>query len=412
MSRPTAGDAHASVMRDISSRGDWRRVRTLYGQLAYAIRNARDQAKDVDETHAELAEALARTFANYEDMEETFIEDLLRLLSAIEGIEDLSDEEQFRFLYKDTRLNDLGLYAPIGRSRRRPKPFEAAVETVRRIVDLNAVEDILEPHTTTAILGGSLSYGRFFNTAGGQEKPSDTDLVLIVPDLNVVRDVAAALSQLSFADGRSKQRMMTRVQKFLAEYAHLPRPSVFQHKLRLWDDLPSRYLIDYQVPAGHYNLAIHVILWDDFQWLVLRNEPSLHGDETSQDGFQRLVTEFREDRPKEATEEHLGFSGQKYLHELATSEVDGGYLTTRLASGIIDGRFYPGVHLNLVLPRFEVRWEANSMRVRLTLLALRWKLLARLEDERQRYGGRQLLSLSHTRHAVFSPHVLRRLDND
>jgi len=402
---------HGDVTRAmglISERGDWRRVRALYEQLAHSLREHGLRVQDVVELHTELAEALARTFANYEGLEDVFVQDLELLLSAIEGLESLTPAERFRFLYKDTRLNALEVYAPDSDGRRRPKLFEAAVETVRRIVDLNRVHDSLAGLPTTAILGGSLSYGRFYNTCGGQEKPSDIDLLLVLPDHALLPDVATRLARLEFVDRGSGQKMMSRIEPFLALNGGSGSHSVFQHKLRLWDDRPSRYLLDYQVPAGHYNLALHIITHEAFLFLVLRDQPLL--EEQGAELFERHLLEFRDDAPEGDVEEHLGFSGQRHRAPLICNEVAGGYVAKRLGCAIIGGRFYPGVHLNLILPRFEVRWEAASMRVRLTLLALRWKLLARLEDERLSFGGRQRLSLSHTRHAVFSPHVLKRLD--
>lgn len=389
------------TLNEICARGDWRRVRDLYTQFSAIASDAAHSGVPSDDILSGLTEALARVFPAYESMESEFVTDLMALLGDIDQLP--SDPiERFRRLYKDTRLNRLSTYGDNSHSRSRPKPFETAFETVRRIEDLNRVRLALEMIPSSAILGGSMSYGRFYNVCGGAGKPSDTDLLLVVPSYESLPAIAEALRGLDFISESSHGALVARIDEFTSirdRYA----PCIFQHKLHLWEQPHVSYQ-QFQIP-GYYLLALHVLSIDDFQFVTLHDTPILKAR------LSRSIREYRDDRPpKPETELHCfaGYARSVKRHPVKTL---GGWVTTELVADIRNERFYPGVHLNLLLPQFEVRWEAPEARIRLTLLNLRWKLLARLADEQQmRSFEIQRLSLSHTRSGTFAPHVVRRVD--
>jgi hypothetical protein len=401
----------ADVMDDICQRGDWRRVHRLYSQLSAIAEDERLDGYDLsNEIPSALAEALGRTFASYENNEEKFIDDLLLLCAVIEQ-RDPSDPATFRELYFDVRLNRFDGYKLRVGGRRKPKPFEAAVETVRRIRDLNQIQEVFESGEvleTSAILGGSLSYGRFYNTCGGAGKPSDIDLLLLVRNYEEVSGLADRLSCLDFVDSRSVYELRRRSELFLSYLGHY-EPCVFGHKVRLWEDEPHEYTVKYQVTAGHYFLGLHVVSAQDFDYLTLRDVPIL-GDKSTPD-LHRRVFEYRDDPPRRTADEQRSFAGNSRTSSVPVEAVEEGWVTDSLVCEITENQFFPGVHLNLVLPRFEVRWESPLMRIRLKLLNFQWKLLARLEEEKANHGGHVCLSQSHTRSSLFSPHVTRTLDS-
>jgi hypothetical protein len=391
-----------------SSRADWRQVEQLYAQLS-RIKKDSNYSDPPPELTARLAESITRVFASYEAKEEQFLVDLRELMADVDGFSD-DPRDRFRWLYIDDELQRFQVYNPSSTgTRRRPRPFEAAVETVRRILDLNRVRDRLAPLSTSAVLGGSLSYGRFFNTTGGGGgRPSDIDLIVVVPGYTQLHEVAPALGELPFIEQRSIEAMGARVEAFRLVNQDTDGPTVFQHKLRLWEeDSPSDFLDAYQT-SRNYLLAIHVVSLEDFAHITLSDLPSLEmGDE----GFVRTIYEYRDDRPSRASEEHACFAGHRKTTPMITEEVRGGYLTELQVCEITDGRFYPGMHMNLLLPQFDLRWESPLVPIRLKMQALHWKLLARLSDERRlRHLEVQQLSMSHTRSQHFAPHVAERLD--
>src|SRR5258706_12631446 len=84
--------------------------------------------------------------------------------------------------------------------RRRPRPFEAAVETCRRLIDVNRFRQALSILQTGAILGGPVSYGRFYNVTGATpdfgSKTSDADLLLALADYNQLPTVAEKMAAI------------------------------------------------------------------------------------------------------------------------------------------------------------------------------------------------------------------------
>jgi hypothetical protein len=390
-----------------SKRADWRQVEQLYAQFS-RIKKDSDYNDPPQELTAGLAESMTRAFASYENQEAQFIVDLRELMADIEAFPQ-DRRDRHRWLYGDKELNEFEVYRE-SRTRRRPKPFEAAVETVRRIVDLNRIRDQLSPLCTSAVLGGSLSYGRFFNTtgsgAGGQ--PSDIDLILVVPGYTQIHEVGPALESLPFIEPHSIDAMRDRISGFHAVRRETDGATVFLHKLRLWEEGSPPGLFDEYQTGSAYLLAIHVISLQDFAHIALCDLPSL---EVGDPGFVRSIHEFRGDAPKRDSEEHACFAGHRKTTPVITEEVNGGYLTELQACEISNGRFYPGMHMNLLLPQFDLRWESPQVPIQLKMQALRWKLLARLRDERQlRHLEIQGLSMSHTRFQHFAPHVAQRLD--
>src|SRR5262245_11475407 len=137
---------------------DWRRVVELYSQVSDIVNDLEKENTLPEDLVAALSEALSRVLAHYDGNEMLFVDHLLALLSEKDNLKG-SRAERFRSLYHDSRFKRFVPYHPTSDERRRPKPFEAAVETCRRLRDLNMVRDALADLITAGILGGSVSYG-------------------------------------------------------------------------------------------------------------------------------------------------------------------------------------------------------------------------------------------------------------
>jgi hypothetical protein len=389
-------------------KADWRRVKQLYQQFS-AIANDPEQKNLVPDTlMSSLAEALGRVLAHYDGCEVPFLEELLHMWSEAENLLG-TRSERFRDLYYDKRLDRFTPYHPPGTDRRRPKPFEASVETVRRLRDLNGVRDALESAPSSAILGGSLSYGRFYNVSGAfPGQSSDTDLLLVIADYGQLKELPRRLSGCGGLNGESLRDFEHRVEIFEREKEHWPR-CVFSHKLKFWDPDTDPVLSETQIP-GRYVLSFHVFSWDLFEYIILRDISMFEPEGNGQ--FVRHIHDYRNTKPR-THDNQRSFSGIDSSVLLKYDEVDGGYLGEIRVCHIEADRFFPGLHQNLILPQFEIRWEVPSLRLYLPLLSFRWKLLERLHEERRlRPFELQELSLSHTRKFVFSPHVVRRADRE
>lgn len=397
-----------AAAQDAIARADWRHVRNLYQQVMSILNDPEKENVLPDIVTGALAESLSRVLAFYEDQETQFMEDVFSIWSDLEALKG-SKLDRFRRLYFDERYNRFPAYNPPGAQRRRPTPFETAIETPRRLYDLNRVRDAFANLPTAGILGGSLSYGRFFNVCGASRgKPSDTDLLLVIPDYSSLGAVADALGSVAGLDNQSLEEFKARIKLFPDILETFPN-SILSHKLKFWEDTPHPYLSGYKISAD-YLLSVHVFSLQMFDFLILKDVPIIQGDRDGR--FLRELTDYRNTSP-ERKDNQRAFNGVDYTIELDKVEVPGGYVNRVLVCHILANRFYPGLHQNLVLPQFEIRWESPAVRLYLRLLGFRWKALARLHEERMAYPFEvRNLSLSHTRSAVFSPHITQRANRE
>ncbi len=387
-------------------RADWHRVRNLYRQFVRTV-----EQENLDEPLAgELAKAMARTCAAYDGEEETFVAHLLSVACEVDP-EAAGEKEPFRFLYSDSRPTVLPPYLKAGPDkRRRPPPFEAAVETCRRLRDINRLRDQLVLVPTACVLGGSASYGRFFNTVGNQNnEPSDLDLLLVVESCDALPAVVDALRRFPAIQQEQIEAMATRA----ALFGELQRSRdgfrcIFSHKLDLWPpSSPDPFLSERAIDGG-YPLSLHVVSVADFDYIILRDRPRLDAD--------RTILDFRQDPPNRP-DCQCSFAGTTVEVQRDAEQVEGGFVTTSRVChlGPADPepgeRFYPGQHQNLVLPEVEVRWELSFSRIYLPLYSFKVKLDERLAVERaQRPYEIQNLANSHTRRYAFAPYVAARVE--
>lgn len=390
----------------VRARADWRRVEELYRQISTILNDREGTNAPPSALLGALAEQLGRTFAHYEGKELDFIEDVLALMSDIDG---LSGDRSARFdaSYRDERFDRIPIYLDSA-ERRRPKPFEATVETARRLNDLNVVRDALIDLPTSGILGGSVSYGRFFNVCGGLfDHPSDTDLVLIVPDYELLENVADALQSVRGLNGESLRELQRRIDTH-AQLRWKAGRCGFSHKLRFWVDQRHTSLIS-ALPS-EYRVSLHVLSLDDFEYISLANLAVLEAGSSGQ--LSRDILDYRDTAPQREDNQRA-FTGEDIRIPLKADAVEFGYLAHVRVCHIERDRYFPGLHQNLILPQFEARWESPQTRLYLKLLSFRWKLLERLAHERTvRPFEHQRLSLAHTRVSVFAPHVERRADRE
>jgi len=361
-----------------------------------------------------LAEAVAGVFASYEDCEDEFLLDLRDTMVEIDGIVG-TEKERSTHLYKDEALKKFDIFRGGGQNAKpRPKPFEAAVETVQRITDLNKIRDQLRPLGTTGILGGSLSFGRFFTVYGifAGERPSDIDLVVLVKDYRDLRRIADALAKVKDKNGtyfihREQLEEMKRRAEAFQSFSPTELPMFFQQKLTLWEDADPHFYEQLDLPI-RYRLALHVLNPDDFDHITLADFPRL----SSLPAEPLRVRVYRDDKPSKSTEEQFSFSGRHKKSPVEEDPKVEGKVTMQVCE-LTDGRFYPGTHLNLMFPQFEVRWENPDLPARLPLQALRYKFQVQLEEERRLHPFEvQKLSFAHARSHQFARRVTQRLDSE
>ncbi|WP_436495580.1 hypothetical protein [Actinokineospora sp. HUAS TT18] len=383
-------------------RADWDRVSHVYGQCVSAISDDVPYLPPV--LAGFLAEALARVSSNYYDSEDQFVQDAFEVFHEWNSAD---ESDTLVELYSDSRFLGLTEYMANHSGRRRPTPFEAVVETARRLRDLNSLERKLGEVTIGALLGGSVSYGRFYNVAGaGYKKPSDIDLLLVIEEFDDIRAICTALGTVENIAISGVADLSARAETFITR--NVPDdvgPVLFSGKVHAWADIPDPIFGNASID-GHYDISFHIASRDVMDELIFRKQPRI--DLTSL-GRTRMVSDFRETRA--SREDHQrSFSGRNLRLALETTEVEESIVRSSHLYYIDDDeRFYPGMFQNLILPQFDVRWGTRHLRR--AVEAFRWKMVERLRFERQARPHEFLrLSLAHTRSEVFAPHTIRSVD--
>ncbi len=384
----------------IHQSADWDRAARLYLQCLEAIADP-DMPYLPLQLPAFLAELAGRLSTSYYHREYALVTDAYEAMS--HGFTSRNS------LYFDSRFTALPEYQPggTGARRRRPTPFEAVVETARRLRDLNTLEDSLRGTDCGALLGGSCSYGRFFNIVGQSEgSASDLDLLIVASDNDALREIVLSALAGFALDTSAVASSKARLRDYL-DYSTPTKSEfvVFSHKVPLWTRNDDPLLADINIDAS-YNLSLHLMPQLVADQIMLADVPLIT---TASAGSERYVTDFRE-TPAARTDHQRSFSGKNIRIPLREDGFRDSYARRTVAFKIGDGdQYFPGMFQNLILPLFDVRWGPTSFRR--SVDTFRWKMVERLRYERRiRSNDLLRISLSHTRRAVFAPHVIRGLD--
>jgi hypothetical protein len=351
-----------------------------------------------------LALRLSRAAASYYRHEEQFVRDAWTVFHNL-------GHESEPAAYNDVRFDHAPAYTADGHEGRRlPKPFETIVETMRRFRDALALEQYLESVESSAVLGGSVSYGRFYNVRGasltdqGADKvnnPSDLDFLIVVKRRTAIPAFLDALGRAEFISDDSIELAHSRIGPYLALPAG--NPSLFSQKFDLWSNGATDALSAEVGARQDYRLSLHIADIATFERLTARPE-ALDDDQVDH------VYDYRVDKPSLGIAR--GFDGYHEEFNHTWQDVNGGKLVKLRIYDTYDKRYKPGLHQQLILPQFDCRWESSQIPVRLPLVEFKWRIIDRLRYERNLHPLRQQsLALAHVRHHIFSPHVRRRTDD-
>lgn len=382
---------------------DWRRVGDVYEQCSIAVSDSTPYLPPP--LTAFLSELVARQSASYYGHQGQFVRDASKCFLGAPS----DSNESALALYADSRfraLPEYGLDSDL--PRRRPTPFEAVVETARRLRDLETIESAISGLTVGALLGGSASYGRFFNVLGAVKgSASDIDLLIVVKEHADFSEVINRLSGLPFVSNEDADLQVKRFGQFLIDRNQIDTPMTFSGKLGLWINQSDPILDDLHV-SPRYDLSMHVMQKDDFGQLILKHAARLDKEAI---GSEKLISDYRETEP--VREDHQrNFAGRNLRLKIKTSPLGDSFVRRSHIFAIDeDGCYFPGMLQNLVLPQFYVRWGESGFRR--DVEAFRWKMVERLRFEQKTRPNQFLrLSLCHTRSEIFAPHAIRSVDQN
>jgi hypothetical protein len=397
----------ADVLRAAHANADWGLVEGLYRQCI-AITDGGNGHFLPSEPLSSLARAFGRISANYHRREEDLVLHGLSILGNAENA-DMISAGLFSRLYADPRFDRFVPYRPVSGGdagiRRRPRPFESLVETARRYRDLNHLHAVLADLPTTCILGGSMNYGRYYSVRGSAERDaaSNVDIMIVIPDFGWLDELLSGVSTLAGC-ARSSLTTLEQRARLWRENRLDDGRTVFTQRLSMWSDGPDP-LMAWAPNRGEYTIDLRVASVDALDWLLVADTPKLTAAAA---GNSRPVRDFCQ--PGRDTDEHLrSFSGRHLRAPLDADRVDDSLLLTYRGYSIHEDRYHPGSLQNLILPRFNKRWDNAPIGGKLE--TFRWKIIERLREERRAQPYEVLrVSLSHTRGDGFAPHMLRSID--
>ncbi len=266
----------------------WTRAATVYEQCIRALEDPYSPYLP-DKLAAFLAELLSRVSVSYFGREGQFLQD---------ARDNMAGGDSLANLYFDERFQRLPIYreSPVPAGRRRPTPFEAIAETARRLRDMNRLVELLGPLTMGGVLGGSMSYGRFFNVVGQREgKASDLDFYIILEDGEHLDDSLSALQRLPGIGPVSLELASTRYSEYLkyvdADGAGVPCGFTFKIPLHECSD---DELLEGVAVSTEYAVSMHVLPKSMSDLVLLVGAPEI-STEWLGDGL--TVLDFRESEP-------------------------------------------------------------------------------------------------------------------
>jgi hypothetical protein len=381
---------------------DWQRVTALYEQYVRILADGSEQ-----EPPEELLDALAKAIdglsPTYRLHEEEMCQHGLAIFADVEGQETL-DPEVFRYHYRDSRFTRTDGTGPAG--RRRPTPFEALVETCRRLRDAHAVREVLKSTGTSGLLCGSTAYGQFYNVRGrrGEEPPSDLDYIIVLGDTRTLDTILPELSKLPGIAHADLDRLTHRARLFAEQFDD--RKTTLSHKLTLWAGGIQDPIIAPEAGRHDYLLSLHLVTVPVLEYLLVDSVSRIVREAAGGSRTIRIYREATIDRH----DRQRTFSGYSHVMDLDTKQAEGGWLLTTRAYHIDKSDAYcPGFFQSMLVPKPELLWDELEIGPRLD--QFRRKIDDRIRYESSRDPNRLLRpSFAHPRRAVFAPGVIQQLD--
>ena len=340
---------------------------------------------------------LARLSNSYYGQESVFFSKAVeRFTQAAENVykREVSREEVYRLTCYPNKRNVEG--------RRSPGFAESTIETTRRLRDIRLLEEALSKTTVGAVVGGSMSYGKFINVKGGDDA-SDIDLLIVIDSWNDLAITLSNLRRMSIVSPTDVERMMIRSEKMLSKWGDRDNIT-FSGKAKLRETSQDTFLERFGQPTK-YDLSVHFVSREGADILLMKD----HLDLSASDKMKsREFMDYRE-LPPSRDDFQRAFSGDSLNIPVKYDQHGESYERFTMSFVVRDGRFYPGMLQGIVLPAFDVRW--GDTRFRRVVESFRWKLVERLRYEKNAFPNEILrLSVAHTRTDAFATHIIPSID--
>lgn len=273
--------------------------------------------------------------------------------------------------------------------KRHPSFIESVEATFERHRVIEVLEKTLIPPVESIIVGGSMSYGPFFNTRKDLDKSgsSDIDAILVIPDGEFSFSVNSLDGGLFYPE---EIESFVKRANYFTNLQQKGQADIFSHKCR--------------VKNTDFDISMHI-----FPKSILTS--MLNPDLTTQQSDSlRTLKDYKAKPFSHAKCVQTGFDGSSYTFVVPEqTKTEEGVIALLPSYALQSNRFYPGIYQNLISPRFSVFTDRTGETTEL-VKNFRTVMEAQLEKERQLFPNQpHSLLRSHIRFPIFSPHLSHRL---
>jgi hypothetical protein len=379
---------------------DWDPVRGLFRQVVELVDSGTRRIPD--EVTEAFADAIGMISDSYSRREAELCEHALAILADVEFGEIL-DLDLFRKYYEDERCSPPGVLEDV---RRRPGPFEATVETCRRLRDARSLREGCRDTGTSGLLIGSMSYGRFYNIRGNRHETtaSDLDFIVVIDQADALDGIGTAVAALPGVAASDLEHFGRRTRVFADSLDN--GGTVFSHKIRLWADSTPDPLLPSGAAPGDYLLSLHIVTSPVLDWLLVASTPRLLKEAA---GSRRTLQDYRQ-APTSRKDDLYDFAGRRYPADLGTEPALHGCFRASHVYYIDDHDcYFPGFYQTMLFPQADLLWD--DLDVRPALGEFQRKIRERIRYEaNQRRNTMLRPSFAHIRRDAFAPGITRLLD--
>lgn len=271
--------------------------------------------------------------------------------------------------------------------KREPSFPESIDGTLERFAYIERLVPVFRNQVQSIIVGGSMSYGPFYNIRKNLDETgsSDVDAIFVVNDSFFDDDGWDVFGSSEQFFDEDKQTFHERRKKFGELY--------LQDKA---DVMSQRF----EVPHHDFNMSAHFFTPEIFEKMCgSRLREDLQG---SQDRVSTL-RDFKARKFEHKDCNQLNFFGESFPYTVPEQmPVEGGYITELPSYYIKDQHLYPGIYQNLISPEFLVFYD-NTGEVGKIVSDFHDILQERLRIECQLDKKKGSIVQSHFRNQFFAP---------
>ncbi len=302
--------------------------------------------------------------------------------TGIEFLDQLDKELAIPHTYPSIFLKE-GRY-DVANERFLPNFIEATKETVQR---LRFIEQLTHSVPQTAhgiIVGGSMSYGRFYNIRSGNDG-SDIDLFYIVEPMFFSENQIDEIFPLSLKfDETERQDFVKRAHKF-PSLAKKINYLMMSYKFHLPGFTVSTKFMQFQEFEEEFSSKIQQMLVHD-QDIVLP------------------IFDYKQGPYPLHHFTQYNFLHAPYYFPVHETQENDSVITALPSIIVFDGNLYTGDHHNHLMPAYDIEIDRDGS-IQKVLTEFYSLLTERAQRERQRYGDTIHVINAQTRKTVLSPQV-------